>query len=324
MNVAGWSVVRQSIAAGCRVVIDAGDPVHGAALLAVTMLAGHEREDLSETRVEMMCRRLGGTAVRWLAPARAAEFDIMSAPSEWHEIEAESAACGIDIVVQPKDGRRKSVLVSDMDSTVIGQECIDELAAVAGVGAEVASITTRAMRGELDFSSALEARVRLLADVPISVAEQVWRDRISLTPGARTLVRTMRAHGAHTVLISGGFTEFTRRVAQCVGFDEHHGNQLLARDGRLTGEVAHPPLGRSAKPEIMRAVVRRLGLSSDDVIAVGDGANDLDMLQAAGTGVAFHAKPLVARACSVKIAHADMTALLYLQGYAAGDFAAIS
>ena len=304
--------------------MDTGDSVQGAALLAVTMLAGHGREDLSETRVEMIRQRLGGTVVRWLAPARAAEFDIMSTPLEWHEIEEELASRGIDIIVQPKDGRRKSVLVSDMDSTIIAQECIDELASVAGVGEEVASITSRAMRGELDFSAALEARVRLLANLPISVAEQVWRDRISLTPGARSLVRTMRAHGAHTVLISGGFTEFTGRVAQCVGFDEHHGNQLLARDGRLTGEVAHPPLGKSAKTEIMRGVVRRLGLSLDDVIAVGDGANDLDMLRAAGTGVAFRAKPLVAKACSVKIAHADMTALLYLQGYAAGDFAAIS
>ena len=227
----------------------------------------------------------------------------------------------VDVVVQRQEGRRKKLLIADMDSTMIGQECIDELADFAGVKDRVAEITERAMRGELAFEPALRERVALLKGLPASVVEQVIAERIRLTPGGRTLVATMRAHGAHTCLVSGGFTAFTSKIAAMVGFDENHANTLLAdAGGKLTGEVADPVLGREAKLATLNALRTRFGLARDATLAAGDGANDIPMLAAAGLGVAFHAKPAVKEAAAARIDHGDLMALLYAQGYRREEF----
>lgn len=204
---------------------------------------------------------------------------------------------------------------------MIGQECIDELADLAGVGPRVADITARAMNGELDFEGALTERVGLLKGLPEAVIGEVLRERITYTPGGRELIATMKAGGGHTVLVSGGFTAFAEAVAAHLGFDETRANTLLIEDGRLTGEVARPILGREAKMQTLREVSARLGIGHDRVMAVGDGANDLGMLGLAGAGVALHAKPRVAAQCEIRVNHGDLTALLYIQGYSAGEFA---
>ncbi len=227
----------------------------------------------------------------------------------------------VDIVVQEREGRRKRLFVADMDSTMIEQECIDELADFVGARAHVAALTERAMRGEIAFEPALRERVALLEGLPETVVEEVVRDRITLTPGGTALVRTMKANGALTVLISGGFTAFTQRVAQLIGFDETHANVLECRDGRLTGKVREPILGREAKRAALARRRADLSLERSQTLAVGDGANDLDMLAEAGLGVAFHAKPAVAAAARMRVDHGDLTALLYAQGYAVTDFA---
>lgn len=221
---------------------------------------------------------------------------------------------GLDACPVPPGPRAKRLLLADMDSTVIEQECLDELADAAGHGAEVAAVTERAMRGELDFEAALRARVATLAGLPESVADEVLASRITLTPGARTLTATMRARGARCVLVSGGFTRFTGPVAERAGFDAHHGNVLEAADGRLTGRVVPPILGREAKAERLAAELAALNLSSEHALCVGDGANDLAMLQAAGLGVAFRAHPVLAEAAHARLDHADLTGLLHLQG----------
>ncbi|MCL4144819.1 UNVERIFIED_CONTAM: hypothetical protein GTU68_042274 [Idotea baltica] len=229
----------------------------------------------------------------------------------------------IDLVVQPAEGRRKKMLLADMDSTMIQQECIDELADEAGVGDRVKDITARAMNGELDFEGALTERVGLLAGLDEAVIAKVLETRITLMPGGPVLLATMRANGAYAALVSGGFTAFTGAVAAQLGFDENRANTLLTADGKLTGEVQHPILGRAAKIEALDQITARLGIAEVDVIAVGDGANDLGMLGRAGTGVALHAKPSVAAECDVRINFGDLTALLYLQGYAQDEFAAV-
>jgi phosphoserine phosphatase len=227
----------------------------------------------------------------------------------------------IDVVVQPSAGRRKRLFVADMDSTMIGQECIDELADYAGLKAHVAAITERAMRGEIAFEPALRERVALLKGLPLSVIEEVIAKRITLTPGGRALVQTMGRDGAYTCLVSGGFTVFTRRIAAMIGFDENRGNTLLADGDRLAGAVAEPILGREAKLATLTEVRARLGLRPDETLAIGDGANDLAMIEAAGLGVAYHAKPKVAEAAQARIDHGDLTAVLYAQGYTRADFA---
>jgi phosphoserine phosphatase len=226
----------------------------------------------------------------------------------------------IDIAVQPLASRRKGLFVADMDSTMIGQECIDELADHVGLKAHVAAITERAMRGEIAFEPALRERVALLKGLPVATVDEVIAKRITLTPGGRTLVATMRANGAHTCLVSGGFTLFTGRIAAMIGFDEHRGNVLDIHDGKLTGRVDEPILGREAKLATLIELRDRLGLSAADTLAAGDGANDLAMIEAAGCGVAYYAKPMVADAAHARIDHGDLTALLYLQGYARTDF----
>lgn len=224
-----------------------------------------------------------------------------------------------DWCLQQAAGQRKRMLIADMDSTIIGQECLDELADLRGIKPEIAALTERAMRGELDFEGALRERIALLAGLTPDEMQSVLDERITLNPGAETLVRTMAAHGAHTVLVSGGFTLFTEAVAARAGFAAHRGNIFLWQDGRLSG-VADPILGREAKLAALREEAAAHGLSSEDVIAVGDGANDLAMLGAAGLGVAYHAKPIVGAEARAQVNHADLTALLYFQGYSRADF----
>ena len=226
----------------------------------------------------------------------------------------------IDIVVQPAALRRKKLFLADMDSTMIGQECIDELADFVGLKAHVAGITERAMRGEIEFEPALRERVALLKDLPVSVVDEVLAKRITPTPGGRELVATMRAHGAYTCLVSGGFTLFTRAVAAKIGFQENRANELVVRDGKFTGEVKEPILGRAAKLATLVDLMESFDLDDIDSVVVGDGANDLAMIQAAGLGVAYHAKPAVAAAAAARIDHGDLTALLYAQGYRREEF----
>ncbi len=226
----------------------------------------------------------------------------------------------IDICVQPAEGRRKRLLVADMDSTIITCECLDEIADVAGIKAEVAAITERAMAGEIDFEGALIERVGRLAGLESAALQRVYDERVRLTDGAATLARTMSAHGARCVLVSGGFDFFTERVAAAAGFQDHRANRLVEEGGRLTGDVARPILGREAKLTALQEEANSLGIPLEDTLAVGDGANDLAMIEAAGLGVAWRAKPIVAAAADAQVDHADLTALLYFQGYSADDF----
>jgi phosphoserine phosphatase len=222
--------------------------------------------------------------------------------------------------VQPQAIRRKKLFLADMDSTMIGQECVDELADFAGLKAHVAAITERAMRGEIEFEPALRERVALLKGLPVGVVDEVLKNRITPTPGGREVVATMRAHGAWTCLISGGFTLFTNAVAAMIGFQENRANELKIEHGKLTGEVAEPILGRAAKLATLVELRESFDLDDIDTLAVGDGANDLGMIEAAGLGVAYHAKPAVAAAAKARIDHGDLTALLYAQGYRRDEF----
>lgn len=291
-------------------------------MFTATLLAAPARADLSLVAVQALHDAWGGAGIRWLNPGIAAEFAIPEKPANLWDVWQDFQNLGFDLVVQPTEGRKKRMLLADMDSTMIGQECIDELADMAGVGPRVAAITARAMNGELDFEAALKERVGLLAGLPETVIAQVLAERITYTPGGRELIATMKANGGYAALVSGGFTAFTAAVAAHLGFDENRANTLLAEGGILTGTVAMPILGRQAKVDALEEITARLGISAADVIAVGDGANDLGMLHRAGSGVALHAKPSVAAECDIRINHGDLSALLYLQGYSADDFAA--
>lgn len=229
----------------------------------------------------------------------------------------------IDWAFQPAGGRRKALLLADMDSTIIGQECIDELADYAGLKREVAAITERAMRGELDFEAALTERVRMLEGLPLSKLEACFQDRVTLNPGAQILVRTMRDAGAHTALVSGGFTFFTSRVAEAAGFDENRANRLIDDGSRLTGDVARPILGRVAKRAALDELSEKLSVSPSAALVMGDGANDLDMVRGAGLGVAYKAKPALAAEANARIAVGDLTSALYFQGYRKSEFASV-
>lgn len=226
----------------------------------------------------------------------------------------EGALGRVDVVVQPVVGREKRLLVADMDSTMITVECIDELADYAGIKAEVAAVTEAAMRGELDFAGALDARVALLAGLGEDAIDRCLAERVRITPGAALLVRTMRARGAACVMVSGGFTRFAEPVAHAIGFDRVIANVLLTEGGRLTGKVTKPIVGAATKEATLREVAGERGLDVSDTMAVGDGANDLPMIRAAGMGVAYYAKPIVAEAADARIEHGDLSALLYAQG----------
>jgi phosphoserine phosphatase len=226
----------------------------------------------------------------------------------------------VDIVVQPLAGRRKKLLVADMDSTIIGQECIDELADFAGLKEKVALITERAMRGEIEFEPALRERVALLKGLPATVVDRVLAERITLDPGAKFLVATMRANGARAILVSGGFTSFVDRIQAMVGFNESYANRLIEAAGKLSGEVGEPILGRAAKLATLEDAIIRFDLDAEETLAVGDGANDLAMLGRAGLGIAYHAKPKVAEAADARIDNNDLTALLFAQGFSRSEF----
>ena len=228
---------------------------------------------------------------------------------------ARALTAGLDINLIATDKRRKKLLVADMDSTIINVECLDELADMAGLKPQIAAITERAMRGELEFEAALRERVGMLKGLSLSALEKTYAERVRLNPGAKSLLATMRANGAHTMLVSGGFGYFTRRVAEAAGFHVERGNTLLDDGKNLTGEVGKPILGRQAKLDALEEAAARLKLDFAETLAVGDGANDLAMIQRAGLGVAYHAKPVVAEAAGAAIHHNDLTALLYLQGY---------
>ena len=291
-------------------------------MLTVTLLTAPEGAPLDLSLIENLRNAWGGGTITWLAVKEAAAFEIPQAPANQWDVWSDLQAAGVDLVIQPSAGRRKKMLLADMDSTMIRQECIDELAAEAGVGPRVAEITARAMNGELDFEAALHERVGLLAGLPETVIDKVLAERITLMPGGAVLLATMKAAGAYAALVSGGFTAFTAKIAATLGFDENRANTLLVADGKLTGAPGLPILGQAAKVTALEEITARLGLSDADVLAVGDGANDLGMLTRAGTGVALHAKPAVQDKCDVRINHGDLTALLYLQGYAKADFVA--
>ena len=254
-------------------------------------------------------RPLAPDAVDWLAEGDAPLSDLRAA------VRAALGGLPVDHAVQLAAGRRKRLLVADMDSTIIGCECLDELADFAGVKAQVAAVTERAMRGELAFEPALRERVARLKGLPLTALKRCLDERVRLNPGARALVATMRAAGARTLLVSGGFTGFVEPVAAQAGFDAAAANRLLDDGERLTGEVAEPILGREAKLEALRREAGALGLSLTETLAVGDGANDLAMIEAAGLGVAFRAKPVVAERADAAVEHGDLTALLYFQGF---------
>ncbi len=260
---------------------------------------------------------LVGGEPKWLAVGEAAEFTQFS-----EEAKARLKPFAIDVNLVLTANRRKKLLIADMDSTMIHQECIDELGIMTGVGDHIKDITVRAMRGELDFENALKERVGLLKGLDESVIANVIRTRITFMEGGKTLLSTMKANGAYTALVSGGFTAFTAHVAGALDFDENRANTLLTKNGKLTGDVAMPILGKEAKVESLHRICKVRGLSLADSIAVGDGANDIPMLLEAGMGVALHAKPKVQEQAPYVINHGDLTALLYLQGYTKGEFSA--
>jgi len=285
-----------------------------------TLLTNPAHPVLERATVEALRNAWGGGDAVWLDPGVAAEFALPMVPGNLWQVWQGLQELGVDLVVQPALGRRKRLLLADMDSTMIEQECIDELAAEAGVGPYVAAITARAMNGELDFEAALRERVALLKGLSETVIGQVLRDRITLRAGGRQLVATMRAGGARAALVSGGFTAFTGPVAAALGFDENRANVLQMAAGALTGTVAEPILGRDAKVRALHEISAAMGISPAEAMAVGDGANDLGMLGLAGAGVALHAKPSVAAQCQIRINHGDLTALLFIQGYSREDF----
>lgn len=263
----------------------------------------------------------GAEAPITLAGGIAVDIPCAADPRNAERLVEALAGFPVDCLVQETAGRRKRLMISDMDSTIIEQECIDELADLIGLKGKVSAITERAMRGEIAFEPALRERVALLAGLPETVIDEVVRQRITFMPGARQLIATLRAHGVWCALVSGGFSGFTSRIARMAGFDEDRANTLEIVDGTLTGRVVEPILGAVAKREALHHYRQRLGLKPSETLAVGDGANDLKMIEAAGLGVAFRAKPAVAAAAQARIVFGDLTALLYFQGYRMDEFA---
>ncbi|TCR83548.1 phosphoserine phosphatase SerB [Rhizobium sp. BK376] len=288
-----------------------------------TLIANPSNPVLTPALAEEAAKAVNASGLYWLADGIACDIALRDG-SDIRAMEADILAvignAPIDLVVQNADTRRKKLLIADMDSTMIGQECIDELAAEVGLKEKVAAITARAMNGEIAFEPALRERVALLKGLPLSVVDDVIAKRITLTPGGPELIATMKAKGFYTALVSGGFTVFTSRIAATLGFDENRANILLEENGVLTGFVAEPILGKQAKVDALNEIAGTLGISPDEAMAVGDGANDLGMLQLAGSGVALHAKPAVAAEARMRIDNADLTALLYIQGYRKTDF----
>lgn len=293
-------------------------------MLIATLIANPAAPVLSPELAARAADVIGAGTLYWLADGIAAYLMPTSALDEASVMELLRIAVAghpVDVIVQEQEGRRKKLLIADMDSTMIGQECIDELADVVGLKEHVSAITARAMNGEIPFESALRERVALLKGLKASVVADVIRQRITLAPGGPELVATMKKNGGHTALVSGGFTCFTGPVAAMLGFDENQANLLIEENGVFSGLVEEPILGRQAKADALVSISKRLGISPLDALAVGDGANDLSMLEIAGSGVALHAKPSVAAQARHRIDHGDLTALLYMQGYRKSDFA---
>ncbi|MEM5473525.1 phosphoserine phosphatase SerB [Hoeflea sp. AS60] len=291
--------------------------------LVATLVANPSNPVLTPELGEAAFNAVDGAGLYWLADGVACDIALKDGVSADEALKKLRAVIGdrpIDAAVQIAELRRKKFLIADMDSTMIGQECIDELAAEVGLKDKVAGITARAMNGEIAFEPALRERVGLLKGLPVEVIGQVIENRITLTPGGLELVATMRANGHYTALVSGGFTSFTSVVAAMIGFDENRANILESENGVLSGTVREPILGKQAKVDALEDIAARLNLDPADAIAVGDGANDLGMLDRAGSGVALHAKPSVAAQADIRIDHGDLTALLYLQGYRRTDF----
>ncbi|QND13357.1 phosphoserine phosphatase SerB [Rhizobium leguminosarum] len=291
--------------------------------LVATLVANPSNPVLTPEIAERAAEAVNAFGLYWLADGVACDIalrDGTDAQAAEANILAVISSAPIDLVIQEQETRRKKLLIADMDSTMIGQECIDELAAEVGLKEKVATITARAMNGEIAFEPALRERVALLKGLPISVVDEVIAKRITLTPGGPELLATMKSKGHYTALVSGGFTVFTSRIAATLGFDENRANTLLEDGGILSGFVAEPILGKQAKVDALNEITARLGISPAEAIAVGDGANDLGMLHLAGSGVALHAKPAVAAEAQMRINHGDLTALLYIQGYRKTDF----
>ncbi|MBO9098826.1 MULTISPECIES: phosphoserine phosphatase SerB [unclassified Rhizobium] len=288
-----------------------------------TLIANPSNPVLVSRLAEQAADAVKASGLYWLADGIACDIalrDGTNLQAAETSLRTVLGSAPIDLVIQDAETRRKKLLVADMDSTMIAQECIDELAAEVGLKDQVAAITAQAMNGEIDFEPALRARVALLKGLPISVVDEVIARRITLTPGGPQLIATMKAKGFYTALVSGGFTVFTSRIGATLGFNEDRANVLLEDNGVLTGFVAEPILGRQAKVDALTEIAATLGISTEAAIAVGDGANDLGMLELAGSGVALHAKPAVAAEAKMRIDHADLTALLYIQGYRKTDF----
>ncbi|MFJ6323411.1 MULTISPECIES: phosphoserine phosphatase SerB [unclassified Rhizobium] len=288
-----------------------------------TLIANPSNPVLVPAIAEQAAEAVKASGLYWLADGIACDIVLRDGTDPQvaeADIQAVIGSKPIDLVLQQAETRRKTLLIADMDSTMIGQECIDELAAEVGLKEKVADITARAMNGEIAFEPALRERVALLKGLPLSVVDEVIAKRITLTPGGPELIATMKAKGFYTALVSGGFTVFTSRIAATLGFDENRANILLEENGLLTGFVAEPILGKQAKVDALNEIAEELGISTDDALAVGDGANDLGMLQLAGSGVALHAKPTVSAQAGMRIDHGDLTALLYIQGYRKTDF----
>ncbi|MBB3914281.1 phosphoserine phosphatase SerB [Rhizobium fabae] len=294
--------------------------------LVATLVANPSNPVLTPGIAERAAEAVAASGLYWLADGIACDIalrDGTDAQAAEANLLAVISGAPIDLVIQEQDSRRKKLLIADMDSTMIGQECIDELAAEVGLKEKVATITARAMNGEIAFEPALRERVALLKGLPLSVVDEVIAKRITLTPGGPELIATMKSKGHYTALVSGGFTVFTSRIAATLGFDENRANTLLENSGILSGFVAEPILGKQAKVDALNEISAKLGISPKEAIAVGDGANDLGMLHLAGSGVALHAKPAVAAEAQMRINHGDLTALLYIQGYRKTDFVTV-
>ncbi|MDA4846440.1 phosphoserine phosphatase SerB [Hoeflea poritis] len=291
--------------------------------LVATLITDPSNPVLSADLAADAARKISEAGPQWLAEGVACDLPLKDGLTLEEASDTIAVALDdrpIDIVVQDAEGRRKRLLIADMDSTMIRQECIDELAAEAGFYDKVAAITKRAMNGEIAFEPAMRERVALLKGLDLSIVDRVLENRVTLTPGGRELIATMKQNGAYTALVSGGFTLFTSRVAGELGFDEDRANVLNHQNGKLDGTVAEPVLGQQSKIDALEELTAKLDLSVDDALAVGDGANDLGMLRLAGSGVALHAKPVVAAEAKIRIDHGDLTALLYIQGYSRNEF----
>ena len=289
-------------------------------MYVITFICNPSNPILSNELVSKYCKAFEGISVNWLNYGIAADITIPEIPNEFKKYWVELQTRKIDMVIQKEKYRKKRLLVADMDSTIIEQESLDELAYEVGCGKKISEITKQAMEGNLEFEDALNRRVDYLKGTPISTINKVMKNRITLSPGAKTLISTMQKNNVYSALISGGFTHFTSKIAQELGFNESKANQFEIINEKLTGVVISPILGKEAKVDFIRTLTKKYGLSYIDVIAVGDGANDIGMLELAGSGVAIHAKEIVQSKANFIINHSDLSALLYIQGYNFNEF----